>query len=253
MADHETGGLSLGRNVNGRGIYDWHPEVLARVQASYERLIPALRRSERPDSLLQAWLGLDSLRADEQALVAQAMAELDTWAEVVTELIGRRAVVAGPQMATPPWTSTCMPSGPAPNGWWAASRMTKSAAYWPNSWASICNPDRNAPAGGSRRRKPLRGCSSTPFRSSSSIPRRRAPGLPIGSSSWRLCVCRRPDRRSLRHAHQPRPLGTSLHHAPDRYHHGYAGGQAFGRRGATGLSGLSGRRRAGGAQPGLRP
>ena len=97
VADHETGGLSLGRNVDGRGVYDWHPEVLARVQASYERLIPALRRSERPDSLLQVWLGLDSLRADEQALVAQATAEPDTWADVVTELIGRRAVVG--------WTS----------------------------------------------------------------------------------------------------------------------------------------------------
>jgi len=67
------------------------------VQVSYERLIPALRRSERPDALLQAWLGLDSLRADERALVAQATAEPDTWPEVLTELIGRRAVVG--------WTS----------------------------------------------------------------------------------------------------------------------------------------------------
>ena len=97
VADHETGGLSLGRNVDGRGVYDWHPDVLARVQVSYERLIPALRRSERPDALLQAWLGLDSLRADERALVAQATAEPDTWPEVLTELIGRRAVVG--------WTS----------------------------------------------------------------------------------------------------------------------------------------------------
>ncbi len=97
VADHETGGLSLGRNVDGRGVYDWHPEVLARVQASYERLLPALRRSPRPDSLLQVWLGLDSLRADERARVAQAMAEPAAWPEVVTELIGRRAIVG--------WTS----------------------------------------------------------------------------------------------------------------------------------------------------
>ena len=93
VADHEAGGLSLGRNVDGRGIYDWRPEVLARVQASHERLIPALRQSDRPDSLLHAWLGLDSLRAEEQALVRQATVKPDRWPVVLTELIGRRAVV----------------------------------------------------------------------------------------------------------------------------------------------------------------
>lgn len=93
VADHETGGLSLGRNVNGRGIYAWHPEVLARVRASYERLIPALRQADHPDSLLKTWAGIDRLQADEQDLVQQALANPDAWPHVVTELIGRRAIV----------------------------------------------------------------------------------------------------------------------------------------------------------------
>lgn len=97
VSDHETGGLTLGRNVNSQGIYNWHPEVLARVQVSYDRLIPALGRTNRPDTLLKAWLGLDSLKTDEQALVEQAKAQPDSWQAVVTELIGRRAVVG--------WTS----------------------------------------------------------------------------------------------------------------------------------------------------
>ena len=33
-SDHEAGGLTLGRNINGRGVYDWKPEILERVETS---------------------------------------------------------------------------------------------------------------------------------------------------------------------------------------------------------------------------
>jgi alkaline phosphatase len=69
VSDHETGGLSLGRNVDGQGIYAWHPEVLARVRASYERLIPALQEAENPEATLYALTGIDSLTATELSLI----------------------------------------------------------------------------------------------------------------------------------------------------------------------------------------
>jgi alkaline phosphatase len=97
VSDHETGGLSLGRNVDGQGIYAWHPEVLARVRASYERLIPALQEAENPEATLYALTGIDSLTATERTFLAQAGRDPAALQVVLTELIGRRAVVG--------WTS----------------------------------------------------------------------------------------------------------------------------------------------------
>lgn len=98
VADHETGGLSLGRNVDGQGIYAWHPEVLARVRASYERLLPALRgAAANQEAVLRELAGIDSLTALERALLDQAAGDPAALQAALTELIGRRAVVG--------WTS----------------------------------------------------------------------------------------------------------------------------------------------------
>lgn len=56
VSDHETGGLTLGRNRDGEGIYAWHPDVLADVEASSSALADSIRaiRSSDADSTTKA-------------------------------------------------------------------------------------------------------------------------------------------------------------------------------------------------------
>ncbi len=75
-SDHETGGLSVGRD----GLYAWHPEVLARVQASHERLAPRLLAAMPADPsgaeamrLARAGLGLDSLAGPARARLLETL------------------------------------------------------------------------------------------------------------------------------------------------------------------------------------
>jgi alkaline phosphatase len=52
VSDHETGGLTLGRNRDGEGIYQWHPDRLADVEASSSAIADSIRaiRSSGADS-----------------------------------------------------------------------------------------------------------------------------------------------------------------------------------------------------------
>jgi alkaline phosphatase len=43
VSDHETGGLTLGRNRDGEGIYQWHPDELAEVEASSSAIADSIR------------------------------------------------------------------------------------------------------------------------------------------------------------------------------------------------------------------
>jgi alkaline phosphatase len=43
VSDHETGGLTLGRNRNGEGVYAWHPDRLAGVEASSAAIADSVR------------------------------------------------------------------------------------------------------------------------------------------------------------------------------------------------------------------
>lgn len=43
VSDHETGGLALGRNRDGEGIYAWHPDVLSDVTASSGVIADSIR------------------------------------------------------------------------------------------------------------------------------------------------------------------------------------------------------------------
>lgn len=56
VSDHETGGLTLGRNRDGEGIYSWHPDVLADVKASSSVIADSIRaiRSSSADSTTKA-------------------------------------------------------------------------------------------------------------------------------------------------------------------------------------------------------
>jgi alkaline phosphatase len=52
VSDHETGGLTLGRNRDGEGMYSWHPDELADVTASSAAIADSIRaiRSSDADS-----------------------------------------------------------------------------------------------------------------------------------------------------------------------------------------------------------
>jgi alkaline phosphatase len=52
VSDHETGGLTLGRNRDGEGVYSWHPDELADVTASSAAIADSIRalRSTNADS-----------------------------------------------------------------------------------------------------------------------------------------------------------------------------------------------------------
>jgi alkaline phosphatase len=101
-SDHETGGLSLGRNLAGRGVYAWRPEVVGRVRASHDVLIPRLQAAYRQDTtgasavaLARETLGVDSLAAAERtALVASLRQPFGTvTSAVLAEIVSTRAVI----------------------------------------------------------------------------------------------------------------------------------------------------------------
>jgi alkaline phosphatase len=50
VSDHETGGLTLGRNRNGEGIYSWHPSALADVRASSAAIADSVRAIRQSDA-----------------------------------------------------------------------------------------------------------------------------------------------------------------------------------------------------------
>lgn len=107
-SDHETGGLTLGRNRDGGGVYDWQPEVLDRIEASHGEIIAEM--GDNPDEALIAFrslTGIDDLSSVEEALIHAAFrtddegeTEADTGqlSRALAEIISRRALVG--------WTST---------------------------------------------------------------------------------------------------------------------------------------------------
>jgi len=50
VSDHETGGLTLGRNRDGNGIYAWHPSELADVEASSAAIADSIQTIRRSDA-----------------------------------------------------------------------------------------------------------------------------------------------------------------------------------------------------------
>jgi alkaline phosphatase len=65
VADHETGGLSLGRD----GVYAWHPEILARVMSSAVRMRERIEAGEDAVEVLRDAAAIDSLTAEERAML----------------------------------------------------------------------------------------------------------------------------------------------------------------------------------------
>lgn len=72
-ADHETGGLGLGRRLGDRSIYELHPEALAPVRSTTARMAERILAGAAADSLVQADMG-GPLTDAERALLMPAIA-----------------------------------------------------------------------------------------------------------------------------------------------------------------------------------
>ena len=100
-ADHETGGLTLGRD----GIYAWKPEVLLAQTATMETLAAEVAAGADPETVLKnagALAAGDSLRADERAALAAAMESTSLYGLRLGNAMGH--IVA--QRANVGWTTS---------------------------------------------------------------------------------------------------------------------------------------------------
>ena len=96
VADHETGGLTLGRNVNGQAFYEWKPDVLRRVSASTDVIIEHLKDGADPAAVLAEYAGIDTLDLRDWTLLAEAN-ETGRLGAAIGEIVSRRALLG--------WTS----------------------------------------------------------------------------------------------------------------------------------------------------
>ena len=93
VADHETGGLSLGRNLDGSGVYAWHPDVLGRVRSSLPVMVSEVEEGASPAAVLQEYAGIDTLSNAERTLLEKRRAENQSLKFAFSEIISRRALI----------------------------------------------------------------------------------------------------------------------------------------------------------------
>ena len=102
VSDHETGGMTLGRNRDGRGIYSWEPSVVARVTGSHDAVLGRLATDSTaaPAQVVEARMGLDDLADAEIATLNRQYAARDFRGlnYTLADLVSRRALVG--------WTTT---------------------------------------------------------------------------------------------------------------------------------------------------
>jgi len=99
LSDHETGGLSVGRNRDGRGIYQWHPEPLAKVTASQGAMVRRIMAGNEPERVLAESAGIDSLRTEETERLRAAAGDARALHATLSEIIGRRSLVGWTSLA----------------------------------------------------------------------------------------------------------------------------------------------------------
>lgn len=92
-SDHETGGLTLGRSIDGRGQYTWKPEVLAGVKHSHGRMGTIARAdSLLPCPMLEDYAGINCTEGEENEMHS-ALGDANQLNFLVGEAIAKRAVV----------------------------------------------------------------------------------------------------------------------------------------------------------------
>lgn len=90
-SDHETGGLTLGRNLDGRPQYTWHPEVIENIPASHGGLLNMARSdSLTVCALFSERLGIECTE-EEAAQFERALAGEASMNFTMAEVIARRA------------------------------------------------------------------------------------------------------------------------------------------------------------------
>ena len=89
-ADHETGGLGLGRRIGDRSIYELHPEALVAVRSTTGLMAERILAGAPVDSLVQADMG-GRLTEDEHALLAPALAKKSGVAQALAAIESLRA------------------------------------------------------------------------------------------------------------------------------------------------------------------
>ena len=95
-ADHETGGLGLGRRLGERNYYELRIETLRPVTASTARMADSIAAGAVPDSVVARYTGTP-LSDDERTILAPAVAARNGVQAALGEIESRRALVA--------WTS----------------------------------------------------------------------------------------------------------------------------------------------------
>ena len=96
-ADHETGGLSLGRRIGDESFYELRPEALRGVTASLDRMADSILAGATPESVVARYSGAPPTQ-DERAILQRAIdtgKPLDLAAVVaaLSEIISRRALL----------------------------------------------------------------------------------------------------------------------------------------------------------------
>ncbi len=90
-SDHETGGMTIGRDVDGRSMYDWDPIVLSKVKRSAGPIADALEEdSTAIVEIMREQAGIDDLSPEEMAMIKAAI-ERGRPVRAVTEIISRRS------------------------------------------------------------------------------------------------------------------------------------------------------------------
>ncbi len=96
-SDHETGGLTLGRNLKGYGVYEFHPERLQPAKMSQMRIAERIVAGENAGALLQSEMGIPSrdLKDDERQLLDAAVAtgKAQDVNFALSEIVARRVVI----------------------------------------------------------------------------------------------------------------------------------------------------------------
>jgi alkaline phosphatase len=94
VADHETGGMTLGRNIDGRSHYGWYPEVIARVKASHGPIVAALTaEGGDPVAVIDEYTAIDDLSETELEALRASINDGRGMNGVLGEIVARRAVV----------------------------------------------------------------------------------------------------------------------------------------------------------------
>lgn len=93
VADHETGGLGLGRREEGEHAVGFRPEALAGVRASAWSMAERIRAGADPESTLARGTGIRDLSAEERSRLDGAVARDASLEETLGGFESRRAGV----------------------------------------------------------------------------------------------------------------------------------------------------------------